>query len=1404
MSDNFDLEVVLNIAATGGAKTTSEVSSLQDAIDALRKSEGITQGTADGLTQALNRQSKALSGAALSADAAAKAEQRLLKVQRERAKIEAKESNRQMDAGISAKAKEVSDMEEAYRRLEKIQRDRAESEARESNRQMDARMKAQQKASADAERQASREVAAAKAASDAKVREDKRAADAKIREAERAASAAEAARNRELGRMAELRYANYDIAASYGVVATALTGLGALTVKTFTEMESGFVKVERTSGAYGDAFAPIEASLRNLAKDLPVATADIQDFAARGAQMGIATDKLSEFADTMAKFVATSPEVDVNSIAEAFGRIANLTGVDDFNALASAVAKVGVNSAATDAQIIKTTQELSRAAGATQFTADQIIGLAGAFASLGVAPEAARGIMNQFIQSMNRGAAGLSDSMKAAAGYIGITTEEANKLWKSDPSQFFQRLIGGLSSVDNITVALDNMKLAGQRLSPMFSALTKDYRENAVGQSVLSKAMADANSGFRERTELDKQFAPIAESMAAKQQLLVNSMKDLAYAVGLEVAPALKMFMDGLTGAIQGITDFISTPVGGFVTKLVLGVGALVTAYSTLRTVTALATGAQIAFAQISARTGATGLVGALKGMITGFTGVSTTATGAATAVSRFRASIIALGRATIVIGIIQFLMELLFNFPSVARVVGEAMVNIGNAIDWVAEKFGMLGRILSSFTSFGLASNIADIFTGKTGKGGGLASIGKDIIKWADANTKADNSLKSLGGTAGGLPPIMDDIADSSAGAGDGMGKAGKGAQEAQKEIRTLLDYASDLSSVFKRAFEIRFSGQAAADNVTKTFQQLRKDAQDAADRIRELQDRLRSLTADIDGLQTDINSQKYFLSIAVEYQDDKRAAEIRAKIAKLQAEMASKQTDLAKTQADLNREQAANSKTLTGNTEAAVKNRDTIRGLVESYQAQIEALAKSGLSQDQLRKKTEELRRDFIRQATQLGYSRKELVQYEKSFDDVSFAINNVPRNVDIDVNANPALTALKELQAQAKKTADAIGDIGSGGIGGGGGGGFGGGGMDPGINLAGLSNDVFSKLKKPAKDSGKEAGQDFWSGLWDAMKTSPMETLTNWLGEKLNTGLTMGVQFATDFKKNFPTLLTDIGTWFQNLPTSLASNIGLASGQVWGFFQNGVAPAMGKALTDIGNWFRNLPGSIVTSVVTTGAKIWSWLTNVGSSFSKALTDIRNWFSTLPTKILTTVVRAAAQIWPWLNQVGTAMNQALNSLRNWFINLPANIWFTVTNAASNIWNSFASSFSAGAASTKPKKGRGYADGGYTGAGHRLQPAGIVHKGEYVIPKHMVNQATGLPYADALGRLSRGSAAPQRGYASGGFAGSSGPQVMILSAGSIQGIAEAIGTQTIMVDQAVLGRVVSAQNAHGTSVGAM
>jgi len=100
------------------------------------------------------------------------------------------------------------------------------------------------------------------------------------------------------------------------------------------------------------------------------------------------------------------------------------------------------------------------------------------------------------------------------------------------------------------------------------------------------------------------------------------------------------------------------------------------------------------------------------------------------------------------------------------------------------------------------------------------------------------------------------------------------------------------------------------------------------------------------------------------------------------------------------------------------------------------------------------------------------------------------------------------------------------------------------------------------------------------------------------------------------------------------------------------------------------------------------------------------------------------------------------------------------------------------------------FADGGYTGAGSKYQPAGIVHKGEYVMDAVTVRRV-GVANLDSL-----------RGYADGGLvggmsraAGNSGPAVVMQDNRQIN-IGEGASQETVMQLREELARDRAARHA--------
>lgn len=979
-----------------------------------------------------------------------------------------------------------------------------------------------------------------------------------------------------------LRYAMYDVARTAGVMSAAITGAGVGLLAASSSYETSFTAVERTSGVTGAAVGDLRDDLLGLARVIPQSFGEISDLAARGAQLGVASDNLAGFTETVAQFVATSDTVSLDQAVEAFGRISNLTGDSNFNALGSAITLVGVNAAATEGQIVKTTQELAPFAASVGMASYDVVGLATAVASLGQPAERSRSAFLSLQNVMDGAIGGTNDKLAVFANLLGVTETEATKLWKTDPSAFISAMASALSGVDNMSGALSELGLSEKRASQVFQALAADSRNAGDGLSVLDQALTDSEKGYKDGTELARQYGLIVDDLASKWQLFQNSAMELASALGDNLAPAAKAVLDFITPLIQNLTDMARTPAAswviGITTTLVALSGALLTGIALWAASKAAIAGAQTALAQLGATGGAATVT--LRGLSATLTQTAIAAGASARAVNVFKVALAStgIGLAVVALGTLAAafmqtgdaaenafnkyigssggLAEALAADAEAAKtssgaytVVVDSLDAVSGASETSAASLAAAAKVLGvdvsassdtatdslntltytigentlawmrqslmaseSFRNLADSGGLAQIFAdtgadfdtlmqialteGNTGLVNYWQSLAEtndaaaslfhsgvvewgirmweslkviwgDLTSWSnftndlaasfgdvDAKLARESALDKTRAQLDSIwtnPVLKKNVKDfnniltgtatqfSAVGTAakqaagevpefeDSVGGAGDAAEKAAQKIRTLKDYASDLKTIWERAFEIRFSGQQTLDAVKDSLQKFRDAAEASAKRVTDLRNSIRSLSADSQALKSDISILEYYLSIAREYGDTKRATALEAELAKKRAELAEKTSDLANKNKELKREQDSQNKTLTGNTQAARDNRKSILDLVQQYQSHIEALAKSGMSQKDLSAATQRLKDDFMKQATQLGYNRDEVKKYAASFDDVAVAIAKVPRNVTIEVKGiNPAVAALREVEAAAKRANTQAGNL------------------------------------------------------------------------------------------------------------------------------------------------------------------------------------------------------------------------------------------------------------------------------------------------------------------------------------------------------------------------------------------
>jgi TP901 family phage tail tape measure protein len=349
-------------------------------------------------------------------------------------------------------------------------------------------------------------------------------------------------------KLASTRYALYDIGNRFLAFGTAVEAAVFQSVKAFADFESAFTSVERTSELTGSALDDMRTKLIEISTTIPVAFADVTKVATLGAQMGIAADSLDEFTDTVVKFAAITG-ISVEETAQSFGRLAQLMDVpvSQFENLSAAVAYTGVNSVATDTEILRMSESIAAAANQAGFAADETIGFAAALASLKVRPEEARGVLVRLFREIDLSVSQGGKSLNDFAKVVGSTSTEAANLWKQNPSQFVQAFLNGAQATGQLNQVITDLGITNSRELNVIQRL-------AGNMDVLTSALADSQEQYALGSYAQEAYGKVADDLNSKLQVMQNSFAALQAKMGEGLGEGLKPLVDIVTSIIKAFS----------------------------------------------------------------------------------------------------------------------------------------------------------------------------------------------------------------------------------------------------------------------------------------------------------------------------------------------------------------------------------------------------------------------------------------------------------------------------------------------------------------------------------------------------------------------------------------------------------------------------------------------------------------------------------------------------------------------------------------------------------------------------------------------------------------------------------------------------------------------------------
>jgi TP901 family phage tail tape measure protein len=605
--------------------------------------------------------------------------------------------------------------------------------------------------------------------------------------------------------MASTRYALYDVGQRFIGFGTAIAASLGQAVMASAKFESAFTSVERTSGVTGSAVGELRKQLIDLSTTIPVSFEQISQIATLGAQMGIAADSLDSFSSTVAKFAAVTG-ISVDEVAQSFGRLGQLMGVpaSKFENLSSAISYAGSNAVATDREVLAMSESIAAASTQAGYSADQVIGLSTALASLKIRPEEARGVIVRLFREIDMQVTTGGKKLQDFSKVMKMSAEDTKSLWKSDPSAFFNSFISGAKSAGNLNEIITSLGITNSRELNVIQRL-------AGSTDMLARSMADAREQYLLGTYAQESYNKVADDLASKVKVLQNSFEAFQASIGDTMSEAigfivdkLKVFIDFLAGlpspikfagaAIAVAAAIFATLFGG----LAMGIAGLLAMKLAFNNLGKAGLDASISIGTFRALLKSMTVESGLAGGALGLLGVK--AQTASTSVK-------ILGMST------KTLMASLGIIGAVILVATTAMEIFGNMSKDSSTELDRLGKATLDANG-GLSEFLSAVNKDSEAAANGAQSIGKLTFKMSDA-AKAAAALKTKNlATAESVDALVSGVADGSAAIGNlaGATDTNTTAQDANNaSVQESIDLQKEQTKELGRA-TAAFLIQAAA----------------------------------------------------------------------------------------------------------------------------------------------------------------------------------------------------------------------------------------------------------------------------------------------------------------------------------------------------------------------------------------------------------------------------------------------------------------------------------------------------------------------------------------------------------------------------------------------------------------
>jgi TP901 family phage tail tape measure protein len=344
-----------------------------------------------------------------------------------------------------------------------------------------------------------------------------------------------------------------------GRAAFAVGAIGGASLVAAAKFEDAFADVRKTVDATEPQFGRIEAGIRNMAKEIPVAATDLAHLAGEAGALGVKAKDIVKFTRVAAD-LGVATDLSAEDAANALARLANIMdtkGKKAFERLGSTLVDLGNKGASTESEITEMSLRIAGAGETIGLTESQVLGFAAALSNVGIRAEAGGSAISRVMLEIQDAVAQGGKDLAAFAAIAGVSSDAFAKQFAQDAPAAIQLFVEGLDEVKesggSVVQTLETVELNEIRVRDTLLRLG-----GATGE--VTKAQEIANEAWGKNSALAEEANKRYKTTTSQFEILKNRVFDLGITFGQDLLPQLNKVMKrlgegDLGGAISAMAE---------------------------------------------------------------------------------------------------------------------------------------------------------------------------------------------------------------------------------------------------------------------------------------------------------------------------------------------------------------------------------------------------------------------------------------------------------------------------------------------------------------------------------------------------------------------------------------------------------------------------------------------------------------------------------------------------------------------------------------------------------------------------------------------------------------------------------------------------------------------------------